>query len=293
MQQTPPSPSAAVPPSAVPPSAVQPPAVQPPAVPPLSGPKSALPDLASSQLAGTLAAPPARPAGVPLLPTRLRQPGRQAPLPDAVAIRRLAVPDGAPPYDDELGASCPRRPDRTNRPVPATPLARAGDTREPAVPAQCDVPSHCDEAGQPSTCQSGGPERPGAPERPSGPGQLKGPHRPRGGPGQAGTDVWPSRFAQVLAETLAGSRPAQQLTPWTTEQARRRIRELGPLLATDQRPRVRRLLTSAPASDVLELTAVVGFGPRIRALAVRLEREQGPISDRNASKWRCTAVESA
>lgn len=105
--------------------------------------------------------------------------------------------------------------------------------------------------------------------------------------------MWPGQFAQVLAETLAGSRPAQQLTPWTTEQARRRIRELGPLLATDQRPRVRRLLTSAPASDVLEVTAVVGFGPRIRALAVRLEREQAPASGRNGTRWRCTAVESA
>ena len=52
---------------------------------------------------------------------------------------------------------------------------------------------------------------------------------------------WPSQFAQVLAETLAGSRPARQLAPWTTEQARRRIRQLGPMLATDQRPKVRRV----------------------------------------------------
>ncbi len=33
-------------------------------------------------------------------------------------------------------------------------------------------------------------------------------------------------------------------------------------------------MTSAPAADVLEMTAVVGFGPRIRVLALRLEREQ-------------------
>ena len=83
---------------------------------------------------------------------------------------------------------------------------------------------------------------------------------------------WASQFAQVLAETLAGSRPAQQLTPWTNEQARQRIRQLGPTLVTDQRPRVRRIVTSAPSQDVLELTAVVGFGPRVRALALRLER---------------------
>jgi Family of unknown function (DUF6459) len=104
---------------------------------------------------------------------------------------------------------------------------------------------------------------------------------------------WPSQFAQILSETLAGSRPAQQLTPWTTEQARKRIRELGPLLATDQRPRVRRVLTSAPAAGVLELTAVVGFGPRVRALALRLEREQPEPSRPGSDRWCCTAIESA
>jgi Family of unknown function (DUF6459) len=107
----------------------------------------------------------------------------------------------------------------------------------------------------------------------------------RAGPGPGG---WPSQFAQVLAETLAGSRPAQQLTPWTTEQTRERIRELGPLLATGQRPRVRRIMASAPAADVLEMTAVVGFGPRVRVLAVRLERAGGTTAG-----WRCTALESA
>jgi Family of unknown function (DUF6459) len=104
---------------------------------------------------------------------------------------------------------------------------------------------------------------------------------------------WPSQFAQVLSETLAGSRPAQQLTPWTTEQARKRIRELGPMLATDQRPKVRRVLTSAPAAGVLELTAVVGFGPRVRALALRLEREQPEPSRPGSDRWCCTAIESA
>jgi len=99
---------------------------------------------------------------------------------------------------------------------------------------------------------------------------------------------WPSQFAQILAETLAGSRPARQLAPWTTEQARRQIRSLEPLLATGQRPRVRRLMASAPASGVLELTAVVGFGPRVRALALRLERD-----DADRGHWCCTAIESA
>jgi len=110
--------------------------------------------------------------------------------------------------------------------------------------------------------------------------------RPPASPSAAGG--WPSQFAQVLAETLAGSRPAQQLTPWTTEQTRRRIRQLGPLLSTGQRPLVRRVITSEPAQDVLEMTAVVGFGPRVRVLALRLERAEHP-----RPHWRCTAIESA
>jgi Family of unknown function (DUF6459) len=47
-------------------------------------------------------------------------------------------------------------------------------------------------------------------------------------------------------------------------------------------------MTSAPASGVLELTAVVGFGPRVRVLALRLERD---AADRG--RWCCTAVEAA
>jgi hypothetical protein len=83
---------------------------------------------------------------------------------------------------------------------------------------------------------------------------------------------WPSQFAQVLAEALAGARPLQQLTSWTTQRARSRIRRLGPVLQTGPRPRVMRVLGSAPASGVVELTIIVSVGSAVRALAVRLER---------------------
>ncbi len=99
------------------------------------------------------------------------------------------------------------------------------------------------------------------------------------------TGTWPSQFAQVLSETLAGSRPASQLTPWTTEQARKRISQLGPMLAPrgapggrpprtamPRRPRVRRVIVTSPADGVLEMTVIVDTGSRARALAVRLER---------------------
>jgi len=51
------------------------------------------------------------------------------------------------------------------------------------------------------------------------------------------------------------------------------------------------------------MTVIVGFGPRVRALAVRLEREaprlSGPGRDgppepgAEAARWICTAVEAA
>ena len=133
------------------------------------------------------------------------------------------------------------------------------------------------------------------PTPPRGPSQARRqPDRPASSPVGSGLPPdpdprgWPRQFAQILAETLAGSRPARQLAPWTSERARRQIRQLGPQLATGQQPRIRRIMTSAPASGVLELTAVVGFGSRVRVLALRLERD-----DAGQGRWCCTAIESA
>jgi len=115
---------------------------------------------------------------------------------------------------------------------------------------------------------------------------------------------WPSQFAQALAETLAGTRPQSQLAPWTTIQARRRIRRLSPVLATASQPdaslpaasqhtasqpRLRRVIITSPADGVLEMTVVIGLGQRVRALAVRLERTDSA----GESLWCCTAVEAA
>jgi hypothetical protein len=116
---------------------------------------------------------------------------------------------------------------------------------------------------------------------------------------------WPSRFAQVLAETLAGSRPASQIVPWTTQQTRRRISQLGPKLSAGQRPRVRRVIVTSPAGGVLEMTVIVAVGDHLRAVAVRMEQTpaaagQAPPATRhrdayrrNRSDWLCTAIEAA
>jgi len=104
---------------------------------------------------------------------------------------------------------------------------------------------------------------------------------------------WPQHFAQVLAETLSGARPPRQLTPWTTGQTRRHIERLGPALALDATPQVRRLVTFRPCADVMEMTVVLGVGPRTRALAVRLERDRLSAATPSRIPWRCTAIEAA
>jgi hypothetical protein len=222
---------------------------------------------------------PGRPTVIPMLPTRVQQPGRRAPLPDAVAVRRCAVPDTAPPFDDEI-------PSATGHNVPDSAVHDGNGAVTPPVacpPGQGDAEPdrRKPDAAESELAEPGEPPAAGSADDGSSP-------RP---PGPAAD--WPSQFAQVLAETLAGSRPARQLTPWTSEQARKRIRQLGPMLATDQRPKVRRIMTSSPAANVLEMTAVVRFGPRVRVLALRLEREQGRAYRHGGSRWCCTAIESA
>jgi len=170
-------------------------------------------------------------------------------------------------------------------PARRRPLPDAGAVRLVLVPDS--APPYDDGAAgtapRPASPGSAGPG-PGAPPRP--PGRLQ--------PPAAG---WPSQFAQVLAETLAGSRPQGQITPWTTDRARRLIRQLGPMLAAGTAPRVRRVVATQPAPGVVEMTVVVGCGPRIRAIAVRLERQQSrratPGRDTTARRWVCTTIEAA
>src|SRR5205809_392555 len=132
--------------------------------------------------------------------------------------------------------------------------------------------------------------RPPVPVPPPGPGRY--PIRKR----SASPPGWPGQFAQVLAETLAGSRPPRQLVPWATERARDRIQRLGPLLSAGQQPRVRRVVTFHPTADAMEMAVVVVFGQRVHALALRLERGGGqPTAGRAAQpgRWLCVAVEAA
>ena len=181
---------------------------------------------------------------------------------------------------------CPKAPGGT-RPLPDPAAIQLFLVPETAPPYDENVP-----AGE--TGGGGLPARPPHGTEPRGRGEpVAVPGAPPG---------WQNHFAQVLAETLAGARPPRQIVPWTTEEALRRIQRLGPRLASEQRPRVRRVLTSLPAPDVMEMTVVVGFGPRVKALAVRLEQTRarpaarpgrGAAGTRAAGRWVCTAVEAA
>jgi len=196
------------------------------------------------------------------------------PVPMAVPAR-LALPAPGPPYDDQGRPGLP----------PGTGTVPPGPR---AVPAGLSDPD-----GGPPPRGGGGPgARAGPPGRTSGAAMAR-----AGGAGLAGdphASGWTSVFAQGLAEALAGSRPPRQIAPWTTEQARRRIRQIGPLLPSGPRPVVRRVLTSAPCRDVVEMTVIVGIGPLTRAIAVRLERAPpDPGRPGRGRPWLCTVIEAA
>ncbi|MGH3257098.1 MAG: Rv3235 family protein [Streptosporangiaceae bacterium] len=116
-------------------------------------------------------------------------------------------------------------------------------------------------------------------------------------PGLAGTTAaWPRQFAQVMVEILAGVRPQRQVDLVTTDRVRAQIRHLGPVLAAERRPRIQRVVTSRPTASVVEMTVVVSFGLRSRALAMRLEyvaaREAMPGRLARPARWLCTELET-
>ena len=206
------------------------------------------------------------------------------PLPDPAMARLCAVPESAPPYDDEALPEVAPIARRAGGPVAAVnrPGPRRATGAGPAAAAAGPA-----SAGRPPAADSAEAAEPGGREAAEGPEPAR---SRRDGQQPRATPPWPSQFAQLLAETLAGARSSHQLTPWTTERARGHIRRLGPLLSASQQPRIRRVVASTPASGIVELTVVVNFGPRVRALAVRLER-----TDRGTSRqsWLCTAIEAA
>ena len=110
------------------------------------------------------------------------------------------------------------------------------------------------------------------------------------------TTAWPRQLAAVIVEVLAGVRPDRQLVALATDRVRARIAGLAPVLACDRRPRITRIVTSRPAARVVEMTVVANFGPRSRALALRVEhvaaRPAAPGWPARPARWLCTAIEA-
>jgi hypothetical protein len=203
--------------------------------------------------------PPAGRAGPPADPPSAAPSGR-APAPAFGGLRLVEVPGGWPPYDCEVhGTACPA-------------------AREVSVPSPC---AHR-ERGAAENAEPPGPSLTFSAGHPA--------------DGTADPVVaWSRQFAQVIAEILAGARSPRQLAPWTTERVRDRISLLTQSLTPGQRPRIRRIVTSRPAARVVEMTIVLSFGPRSRALALRLEqlpgRQPAPGLPARPARWLCTEIE--
>ncbi len=201
-------------------------------------------------------------------------PGQRTPpeSPASSELRLITVPAGWPPYDCEShGAACP--------------VARAAALAKPNVSHQAPALA--------------GPPRPTAP--PLAPVQSTA-GQSSAGQGSAGQSsagqatALPRKFAQVIVEILAGSRPLRQTVGWTTDRVRAQIGDLTQVLTSDQRPRIRRVVTSQPAASVVEMTVVVTFGARSRALAMRFEhipaRQPRPGLPARPARWLCTELET-
>lgn len=189
----------------------------------------------------------------------------QAALP---GLRVIAVPEGWPAYDCEThGAACPAARETAgaaHETAGLGPHADLGTERGPGPPGRGLVPS-----GPPPASSA-----------------VKG----------APAAAWPGKFAQVIVEVLAGSRSPRQLVSCTTERVREQIDLLSQELGAGQRPRIRRIMTSRPTARVVEMTVVISFGPRSRALAMRFEhlpaRRPAPGLPSRPERWLCTAIET-
>jgi Family of unknown function (DUF6459) len=219
------------------------------------------------------------------------------------ALRLIPVPDTDPPFDGDPPAGAP---------APGALWAAGGGWGDfgQTTPGPADGwVGGGDVPGSPRTDAKAPAEMRAAAAVPAG--SQAGAEAPAGAAG----DDWSRQFALLLTEALAGARPLRQILPWTTDRARAHLDKLMPLFSGGQRPRVRRVITSRPTKDAIEMTVVVGVGTRTRALAVRLERvlhPQGGVThsggtrsrlprpavpparaERTPPQWLCTAIEAA
>ncbi|CAN5149983.1 MAG: Rv3235 family protein [Nocardioides sp.] len=110
-------------------------------------------------------------------------------------------------------------------------------------------------------------------------------------------ESWAARFAQAAVEIVGGDRPVSQLVRWTSEQVFSELERRAQLIARaggalpgtrrlqPVRPRVHSVRTCFLGTEVVESAVHLHYGPRSRAIALRLERR--------TDRWICTALEWA
>lgn len=105
-----------------------------------------------------------------------------------------------------------------------------------------------------------------------------------------GMEAWAATFVQAVVEVIASDRPVTQLIRWTSRrvyaeisQRQRRVAQHRSATSTRScRQHVATVRICRPAAGSAEVAARVVFGPRSRAVAVRLDYVNG--------RWMCTAI---
>ena len=242
---------------------------------------------------------PSRTLTPDLLPSPESSPAAE-PSPSAglQGLRLVKVPDAAPPYDCEIhGVACPAARDVGGAGPRGAGLSAEGAEARPAGRRRRE-PVRVPGTAAGAAAREASPVAPGA----GGAGSARAAGSGAGGAAGSGAgsggaaDVWPRQLAQVIVEILAGARSPRQLIPLTTDRVRAQIGLLARSLGCDQQPRIRRLVTFRPAAGVLEMTVVVSFGSRSRALAMRFEhrpaRPAVPGLPARPARWLCTDLEA-
>ena len=195
--------------------------------------------------------------------------------PTTSALRRLPVPDCQPPFDDEIA-------DRSVLGGPASrPHTHDGTAVQGTLALAFVLPT-----GLPAT-----PEAPPglrlvpAPVPTSDPDGDFGP-QPTGRHALPDPRGWSGRFVQALVEVMAGDRPLAQLVRWTSTEVYDLVGARASSTARARaaaRATVRSVHVTEPDDGVAEVAATVRRGPRLSAVALRLEGLDG--------RWQCTALE--
>jgi uncharacterized protein DUF6459 len=90
-------------------------------------------------------------------------------------------------------------------------------------------------------------------------------------------------IARLVLDVLAGARPYHHLAGRTTPSLFEQLGSVSRRLACRTAPRLGTVRVCEPAPGVAEVAAVAAVGPRVQALALRLEYDR---------RWRCAAIET-